>query len=82
METVNHPAHYNAGKVECIDAMESMAQGYSDPAKAVLASQVLKYLWRAPIKNNEKEDYEKASFYLKRLMEKGGEKCQNMQTKP
>ena len=67
-DPVNHPAHYTAGPVECIDALESMAAGYSDPVQAGLAWQIVKYVWRSPLKGNQKEDLEKAEFYLKRLI--------------
>lgn len=67
-DPVNHPAHYTAGKIECIDALESMAAGYSDPVQAGLAWQIVKYVWRSPLKGNQKEDLEKAEFYLKRLI--------------
>ena len=67
-DPVNHPAHYTAGKIECIDALESMAAGYSDPVQAGLAWQIVKYIWRSPLKGNQKEDLEKAEFYLKRLI--------------
>ena len=36
-DMVNHPAHYTAGSVECIDALESMAMGYQDPVQGGLA---------------------------------------------
>lgn len=67
-DPVNHPAHYTAGKIECIDALESMAAGYTDPVQAGLAWQIVKYIWRSPLKGNQKEDLEKAEFYLKRLI--------------
>ena len=69
-DAVTHPAHYTAGKVECIDALESMASGYSDPVSAGLAWQIVKYIWRAPLKENALQDYRKALFYLNRLIER------------
>lgn len=67
-DMVNHPAHYTAGKVECIDALESMATGYKDPVLAGLAWQVCKYIWRLPLKGRPLEDAQKAQFYLARLI--------------
>ncbi len=67
-DPVNNPAHYTAGPVECIDALESMAAGYSDPVQAGLAWQIVKYVWRSPLKGKQREDLEKAEFYLKRLI--------------
>lgn len=67
---VTHPAHYTCGKVECIDALEAMASGYKDPIQASLAWQVIKYVWRSPLKHNQLEDLQKAKFYLDRLISK------------
>lgn len=67
-DPVNHPAHYTQGDVECIDALESMAVGYTDPVAAGLAWQVVKYVWRCPLKGKPREDARKAHFYLCRLM--------------
>lgn len=67
-DPVNHPAHYTAGRIECIDALESMAMGYADPVLAGLAWQVVKYVWRCPLKGKPAQDARKAEFYLKRLI--------------
>lgn len=77
-DMVNHPSHYTFGKVECIDALESMAEGYNvfNGSKegpclfASLAWQVVKYIWRAPLKGKMHEDLMKAKFYLERLITK------------
>lgn len=77
-DMVNHPSHYTFGKVECIDALESMAEGYNvfgSPKEgpcvfASLAWQVVKYIWRAPLKGKMHEDLMKAKFYLERLITK------------
>ena len=77
-DMVNHPNHYTFGKVECIDALESMAEGYNvfgsskeGPCVfAALAWQVVKYIWRAPLKGKMHEDLMKAKFYLERLITK------------
>lgn len=70
IDMVNHPAHYTAGNVECIDALESMSMGYHDTVQAALAWQVVKYIWRSPLKGKQLEDLQKAQFYLNRLIEK------------
>ena len=77
-DMVKHPSHYTFGKVECIDALESMAEGYNvfgsskeGPCVfATLAWQVVKYVWRAPLKGKMHEDLMKAKFYLERLITK------------
>lgn len=67
-DPVNHPAHYTAGGIECIDAIKAALTCQSDPYRAWLTGQVIKYLWRWPLKNGA-EDLKKAEFYLKRLIE-------------
>lgn len=69
-DMVQHPPHYTAGPIECIDALESMVMGYQDPVEAGLAWQVVKYIWRSPLKGKQAEDLDKAAFYLNRLREK------------
>ena len=68
VNVVEHPPHYCAGGVECIDAIESAVTGLSG-AEAVLTAQVIKYLWRWKKKNGV-EDLEKARWYLDRLIQK------------
>lgn len=67
-DPVNHPDHYTAGGIECIDAIKAALTCQKDPMQAWLTGQVLKYLWRWPLKNGL-EDLRKADFYLHRLME-------------
>lgn len=69
-DNVNHPKHYTAGAVECIDALESLASGYKDPVQAGLAWQIVKYIWRSPLKENQLQDLQKARWYLDRLISK------------
>ena len=71
-DNVNHPSHYNQGGIECIDALNAMVTGYPDPVGAVLAWQVVKYIWRHPFKANPVEDLKKARFYLDRLIQRVG----------
>ena len=68
-ETVNHPTHYNAGKIECIDAANAMVSGYTDTIDACMSWQILKYLWRHPFKGNPVEDIDKLLFYANKLRE-------------
>lgn len=64
-DPVAHPPHYTAGAVEAIDAIRSMlGSGYKD----FLRGQVLKYIWRMPLKGAEIEDAKKAQVYLDRLI--------------
>ena len=70
-EAVNNPSHYTQGKVEAIEAIESALS--LDEYKGFLKGQVLKYVWRAGKKGENKtaEDLAKAEFYLKRLQKLG-----------
>ena len=69
-DMVNHPSHYTFGGVECIDAITSALSSYKDSVDSWLVGQVIKYLWRAPLKGKYEEDIKKAQFYLNRLVEK------------
>ena len=64
---VHHPAHYTAGKIECIDAIEAATQGLSG-FEGMLAGNAMKYLWRWKHKNGI-EDLLKARWYLDRLIQ-------------
>ena len=50
MDKINHPQHYTAGKVECIEAIESATAGLSG-IEAVCVANVIKYVWRFKLKN-------------------------------
>ena len=58
-EAVKHPTHYNAGKVEVIDAIESWRLGFND-------GNAVKYIGRHKFKQNAAEDLKKALWYLTR----------------
>ena len=64
---VNHPPHYTAGKVECIDALEAATTGLQG-IEAVCTANAIKYLWRQSRKNGV-EDLKKAIFYIERLIQ-------------
>ena len=60
-ETVNHPAHYTAGEIECIDVIEAWGFGFN-------LGNALKYMMRAGRKpdTDPVEDLKKALWYLER----------------
>ena len=76
VDNVNHPPHYTAGGVECIDAIESATTGLTG-AEAYSTGAAIKYLWRWKKKNGI-EDLQKARWYLDRLIE--GEKTNESNT--
>ena len=61
MSNVDHPAHYNQGKIEVIDAIEDWKLNFH-------AGNVVKYVARYEHKNGL-EDLKKAAWYLNRLIE-------------
>jgi hypothetical protein len=69
-DMVNHPPHYNAGKIETIDVIEDIGQHYESPVHAILAGNVIKYISRAPLKGDYLESLKKAQWYLNRLVAK------------
>ena len=60
-DAVNHPSHYNSGKIEVIDFIEDQGLGFN-------LGNVVKYTARAGKKDPTKtlEDLKKAAFYLDR----------------
>ncbi len=56
---VDHPAHYNVGKIEVIDAIEDWELGFND-------GNAIKYIARHQRKGDPIQDIEKAIWYLKR----------------
>lgn len=72
-DMVNHPSHYtSSGGIECIEAIDACICNYKSPIHAGLVWQVIKYLWRAPLKGHYNEDIRKAKWYLDRLVTKLG----------
>jgi hypothetical protein len=65
-DNVNAPFHYNAGKIECIEGIEASMS--SEAFKGYLKGNCQKYLWRFDYKGKAKEDLQKASWYLNKLI--------------
>lgn len=67
-ERVNHPSHYNSGKIEVIDFIEDQDLGFH-------LGNVIKYVSRAGKKSNHAlEDLRKAEWYLKREIDRLNQK--------
>ena len=60
---VNHPKHYNTGKFEVIDVIEDWKLDFN-------CGNAVKYIARAEHKGKQKEDLEKAIWYLQREVSK------------
>lgn len=67
LDNVNHPAHYNAGKIEVIEIQEDQLS--SEEYRGYIKGQVIKYITRERHKNGL-EDLKKARWYLDRLIKK------------
>ena len=68
-DSVNSPAHYTRGSQEAIDTIEEAIKDAPDVKSGMLQAQVLKYLLRMWLKDNPKQDAEKARWYLNRLID-------------
>lgn len=62
-EMVDHPDHYNQGKIEVIDAIEDWGLNFNE-------GNVIKYVARHRHKVNPLEDLKKAKWYLDRIINK------------
>tara|TARA_B100000131_G_C17978807_1_gene557706 strand:+ start:223 stop:483 length:261 start_codon:yes stop_codon:yes gene_type:complete len=62
---VNSPPHYNAGNIECIDAIQQSMQ--PDAFFGYLKGNIQKYVWRYEMKKGV-QDLEKAQWYLNKLI--------------
>lgn len=67
MSEVNHPSHYNVGKIEVIDAIEDWGFG-----EGFNKGNAIKYIARAAKKDPAKEieDLEKAAWYINREIQR------------
>lgn len=62
---VDHPAHYNAGRIEPIDAIEDWDLNFN-------LGNVIKYVARADHKGKPAEDLLKAKWYIDRELQRRG----------
>lgn len=61
IDMINHPPHYQAAGVECLDVIEALGLNYN-------VGNAFAYVWRHMRKNGI-EDLKKAVFYLNREIE-------------
>ena len=66
-DIVNHPAHYELARFECIEVMEEVFG--ADALKNYCLIAAFKYLWRCNRKGKKTEDIEKARWYLDKYIE-------------
>jgi hypothetical protein len=69
-DPVNHPPHYTAGEIECIDAIRAALgrEGFI----AYCRGNAIKYLWRCEHKGGV-EDLKKAKWYQEKAIKEAGE---------
>ncbi len=60
---IDHPSHYNKGKIEVIDVIEDWNCGFND-------GNAIKYIARYRFKENKVEDLKKAIWYIDRILSK------------
>lgn len=60
------PNHYNQGKIECIEAIESATEGLNG-YEGYHTGNIIKYVWRWKFKNGI-EDLEKAKYSIDLLI--------------
>ena len=64
--SVDHPRHYNEGKIECIEALKAATTGL-EGIESFCTANAIKYLWRWKYKNGV-EDLNKAIWYINYLI--------------
>ena len=67
IDIVNHPAHYELARYECIEVMEEVFG--ADALKNYCLIAAFKYLWRCNRKGKKTEDIKKANWYLNKYIE-------------
>jgi len=64
-DPVYNPDHYNAGEIECIDALRSALT--KEEFRGLCKGSALQYIWREKWKGGN-ESIEKAVWYLNRIV--------------
>ena len=66
-EMVNHPQHYNAGSMECIDGLVG---AFGNEEVAIFCKiNAMKYIWRLGHKDDEAQEIGKIKWYLDKYLE-------------
>jgi len=65
-DQVNSPDHYKSGGIEAIDYIK--AKLTKEEFVGYLRGNIIKYISRASLKGSELKDYEKAEWYLRKLI--------------
>lgn len=66
-EMINHPQHYNAGSMECIDGLVG---AFGNEEVAIFCKiNAMKYIWRLGHKDDEAQEIGKIKWYLDKYLE-------------
>jgi hypothetical protein len=68
MDEITKQKYYTQGKVECLDAIDSMLEESS--RIDFYRTQIINYMWRLRDKGSPLKDAKKVEFYLCRLIQK------------
>lgn len=77
-DVVNHPSHYETGKIECFDVILE-SQGYFAAMDFCICN-AMKYIYRHRRKHG-REDIKKAKWYIDKWLELS-EKCKDDDFEP
>ena len=69
-DMVNSPSHYTQGGIETIDYIE--AKLTPEEFKGYLKGNIIKYTSRAGLKDEVKQEFSKAQWYIKKLIDSLG----------
>lgn len=67
-DVVNHPNHYNEYSFEVIDVIDEVVPNFDSQISGHIQN-AIKYIFRAPFKENETEDLKKAVWYLQHAID-------------
>lgn len=70
-DQVNSPDHYKSGGIEAIEYIKAKLS--NEEFAGYLRGNIIKYTSRALLKGTELQDYEKAQWYLRKLIEEKNE---------
>ena len=71
-DMVNHPSHYTYKSMECNEIIEVMCEGINE-GQAYKLGNIIKYLYRYPMKGKPIEDLQKAKTYIDMIIDILGE---------
>ena len=70
VDNVNHPAHYTAGGIECIDAIQAALT--PEEFRGFCKGNIMKYVYRERHKGGD-ESIRKAIWYANRMLEESND---------